>query len=151
MPRPPDLMNLVAWLFAVWLAAATVLVVLLFVPSHRVSFHWTTNVYLFATVLFSAAAFAAMGLDKYRAARGKRRVPEFLLHLFELLGGWPGSMLGQRSFRHKTRKITYQVVFWAIVGMQLVLLAWTSYLWWNPPTPPAVDAPAVSAGEPPAD
>jgi len=143
MPRPPDLLNLVAWLFGLWLATAAVLIVLVFFqPS--VAFHWTTDVYLAATVLFSLLAFGGMGLDKHRAGRGKRRVPELVLHTFELLGGWSGSMLGQRTFRHKTRKLTYQGVFWAIVSVHLALLAWTTYLWWNPPVPNSA-APAEAA------
>ena len=128
MPRPPDLLNLVAWLAALWLAAAAVLLVLIFFSS-AVDLHWTTVVYLGSTVLFSVFAFCAMGLDKSKAGRGKRRIAELTLHMFELLGGWPGSLLGQRTFHHKTRKITYQVVFWGIVCVHLVLIAWTIYMW----------------------
>ena len=147
MPRPPDVMNLVAWLFALWLAAATVLIVLAFAQPSAVAFHWTTDVYLGATVGFSLLAFAAVGLDKYRASRAKRRVPEHVLHAFEFLGGWPGSLLGQRTFRHKTRKLMYQGVFWGIVAMHVALLAWLTYLWW---TTPAVSTPAepAAAAEP---
>lgn len=143
MPRPPDLLNLVAWLFGLWLAAAAVMLVLAFTSSSP-RLHWTTLVYLTASVLFSLLAWAGMGWDKYKAGRGKRRVSEFALHLFELLGGWPGSLLGQRTFRHKTRKVSYQAVYWAIVCVHLALLAWTAYLWWNPPTNSAGSAPSAS-------
>ena len=53
--------------------------------------------------------------DKRRAEAGEWRVPEATLHGFELLGGWPGAFLAQRQFRHKTAKISYQVVFCLIV------------------------------------
>ena len=53
--------------------------------------------------------------DKRAAARGSWRVPESSLHLLEALGGWPGALLGQRWFRHKNRKLTYQLLFWLIV------------------------------------
>lgn len=128
MPRPPDLLNLVAWLAALWLAAASVLLVLAFSTS-SVELHWTSIAYLGSTVLFSVFAFCAMGLDKSKAGRGKRRIAELTLHMFELLGGWPGSLLGQRTFRHKTRKLTYQVVFSGIVCVHLALIAWTIYMW----------------------
>ena len=148
MPRPPDLLNLVAWLFGLWLAAASVLIVLVFFqPS--VAFHWTTDVYLAATVLFSLLAFGAMGWDKSRARRGKSRVPEVTLHTLEMLGGWAGSMLGQRAFRHKNRKLTYQGVFWAIVSVHLALMAWTTYLWWNPPASLPQASPEVPTQTPP--
>ncbi|MGC1273394.1 MAG: DUF1294 domain-containing protein [Planctomycetaceae bacterium] len=148
MPRPPDLINLVAWLAAIWLAAVVVLLALAFWhPS--VQMHWTNLVYLGATTLFSLIVFGAMGLDKYRAGTGGRRIPEAVLHTLELLGGWPGSLLAQRSFRHKNRKLAYQAVFWAIVAIHVVLLAWTAWLWWTmpasepPPVPDIVIEPAT--------
>ena len=33
----------------------------------------------------------------------------------ELLGGWPGALLAQQLLRHKTKKTSYQGVFWLIV------------------------------------
>lgn len=65
--------------------------------------------------LLSAIAFGLYGHDK-RQARGQgQRTPEKLLHLTELLGGWPGALVAQQIFRHKTRKLSYQLVFWLIV------------------------------------
>jgi uncharacterized membrane protein YsdA (DUF1294 family) len=64
----------------------------------------------------SAAAFVGQWIDKRKAAAGEWRTPEATLHLFELLGGWPGSFLAQHSFRHKTAKAGYQIVFWLIVA-----------------------------------
>jgi len=44
-----------------------------------------------------------------------------MLHLAELLGGWPGAFLAQRRLRHKCSKVSYQFAFWCIVGLfQLV-------------------------------
>ncbi|MFP5341147.1 MAG: DUF1294 domain-containing protein, partial [Gammaproteobacteria bacterium] len=34
---------------------------------------------------------------------------------FELAGGWPGALVAQQVFRHKTRKLSYQLTFWLIV------------------------------------
>lgn len=63
----------------------------------------------------SLGAFIAQWIDKRRAESKHWRVPENALHLLELLGGWPGAFLAQRLFRHKTAKLSYQVVFWLIV------------------------------------
>ena len=63
----------------------------------------------------SAAAFVGQWIDKRKADSGEWRTPENTLHLFELLGGWPGAFLAQRIFRHKTAKLSYQIVFWLIV------------------------------------
>lgn len=55
--------------------------------------------------------------DKRRATVQGQRTPEKLLHAAELLGGWPGALIAQQLFRHKTRKIAYQLVFWLIVAL----------------------------------
>lgn len=72
--------------------------------------------YLTTVALLSAAAFAATGWDKLRAKRDARRVPERTLHLLAAAGGWPGALLAQRLFRHKTRKTSFRIVFWLTVA-----------------------------------
>jgi uncharacterized membrane protein YsdA (DUF1294 family) len=74
----------------------------------------------------SALAFAAFGLDKWRAVCGRRRIPEATLHLLELAGGVPGSLLGQIVFRHKCSKGRYLAVFWLIAAAHVAI--WTA-LW----------------------
>lgn len=71
----------------------------------------------------SVASYGLYAYDKQRAQAGKWRIPESRLHLFSLLGGWPGAYVAQRRFRHKTAKTFFQVVFWIIVaGYQIVAL-----------------------------
>jgi uncharacterized membrane protein YsdA (DUF1294 family)/cold shock CspA family protein len=72
----------------------------------------------------SVIAFFAYGLDKAAARTNRWRTQESTLHLLELLGGWPGALIAQGSFRHKTRKLDYQVVFWLFVTINLCVLAW---------------------------
>ncbi len=73
----------------------------------------------------SLVTLAAYGLDKRRAVQRRRRIPERTLHLFELLGGWPGALAGQTLFRHKRRKFSYMAVFAAIVALHAA--AWTAW------------------------
>lgn len=80
----------------------------------------------------SAATFLYYGYDKLAAKRGWRRIPERTLHVLSLLGGAPGALLGQQTFRHKTIKSSFQVVFWLIVVAQLTLAAAVIY-WAQPP------------------
>ncbi len=49
-------------------------------------------------------AFALFGIDKARARRGDWRISEATLLAVAFLGAYPGAKLGQRHFRHKTRK-----------------------------------------------
>lgn len=62
--------------------------------------------------LFTYFAYRA---DKRRAELDEWRIPEVTLHFGELLGGWPGAFLAQRKYRHKTAKVSFQLIFWIIV------------------------------------
>ena len=42
------------------------------------------------------------GIDKGLAKADQARIPEAVLHMFTLLGGFPGQFLGRIVFRHKT-------------------------------------------------
>lgn len=64
----------------------------------------------------SLVTFVLYGKDKYRAMTGAWRISEATLHLTEALGGWPGAFVAQRTMRHKTVKVAYQVTFWLIVA-----------------------------------
>lgn len=64
--------------------------------------------------------------DKRQAQVQGQRIPEKVLHLTELLGGWPGALVAQQAWRHKTRKISYQLVFWMIVLVHQVV--WVDWL-----------------------
>ena len=69
----------------------------------------------------SAVGFAAITLDKRFAQQNMWRIPEATLHLIELAGGWPGSGAAQRLVRHKTKKMSYQVTFWVIAAVHLIV------------------------------
>ena len=77
-----------------------------------------------AALGLSVFAFCLHGWDKWRAGRHGRRVPETVLHLVELLGGWPGALVARHLFRHKTVKFGYRVVFWLCALTNAGLLAW---------------------------
>jgi uncharacterized membrane protein YsdA (DUF1294 family)/cold shock CspA family protein len=72
----------------------------------------------------SAAAFVAYALDKSAARNGRWRSRESTLHLIGLAGGWPGALAAQRLLRHKSRKPSFQVAFWATVVLNCCALAW---------------------------
>ena len=74
----------------------------------------------------SIITFLAYGTDKTSALQGARRTPENTLHLLELLGGWPGSLAAQACYRHKTKKPSYQAVYWGIVVCNLAALVFFS-------------------------
>lgn len=72
----------------------------------------------------SCIAFLLYRNDKNAAQAGGMRTRERTLHLIGLLGGWPGALIAQDRFRHKTRKASFQFVFWATVAINCALLGW---------------------------
>ena len=70
--------------------------------------------------LVSVVTFCLYWSDKRKAQSDSWRTPEKILHAMELAGGWPGALVAQQVFRHKTRKVSYQVVFWLIVLLHQV-------------------------------
>lgn len=80
--------------------------------------------FLAAYTLLSAATMIAYRADKRAAQAGRWRIPEGRLHLMGLLGGWPGALLAQQLFRHKTKKARFRIVFWATVVINVAVTAW---------------------------
>ncbi|HSH73134.1 MAG TPA: DUF1294 domain-containing protein [Methylophilaceae bacterium] len=72
----------------------------------------------------SVIAFLMYGLDKSSARSHGRRIPEQTLQVVSLLGGWPGALVAQKLFRHKTQKVAFQRVFWVTVVVNLGVLGW---------------------------
>jgi uncharacterized membrane protein YsdA (DUF1294 family) len=70
----------------------------------------------------SSVVFLMYGLDKWAAKRGAQRTPENTLQICALLGGWPGALLAQQAFRHKSSKRSFQVTFWFIVALNCCTL-----------------------------
>ncbi|SEE63868.1 MULTISPECIES: DUF1294 domain-containing protein [Pseudomonas] len=70
--------------------------------------------------IVSVLAFFLYWRDKRKARTDSWRTPENVLHAVELAGGWPGALLAQQVFRHKTRKVSFQLLFWMIVLLHQV-------------------------------
>ena len=83
--------------------------------------------YLMVVAVMSLVCFIAYGLDKRQAANGGRRVSERTLHLMAFLGGWPGALIGQRQFRHKTQKVPFRIVFWIVVVLHVGIVCAVVY------------------------
>lgn len=94
---------------AVVLASVAVLAVVGIIPT------------LVAAAVFglSLVAYFMYWLDKSAAKRSGQRIPENTLHLLGLVGGWPGALIAQQQFRHKTIKQPFQTIFWVTVVLNL--------------------------------
>ena len=70
-------------------------------------------------VTASLLAFCAYAFDKSAAMNRRWRISEKHLHSLSMLGGWPGALVAQRLFMHKSKKASFQVAFWLIVVVHL--------------------------------
>jgi len=114
MPNPHK-----SYLFlALILSAALGAALWYYTPMHALWIYLTTITLL--TFLF-------YGIDKHRAVRQKGRIPETVLHLRALAGGTIGAFAGQIVFRHKTKKLKFRLVFFAIIAVQIGFVLW--WLW----------------------
>ncbi len=77
-------------------------------------------------ILMSFIAFIVFAIDKRAAGRGDRRTPERVLHTLELLGGWPGALLAVYLLRHKSAKLRFRMIQWAIIAVHIA--AWIAAL-----------------------
>jgi uncharacterized membrane protein YsdA (DUF1294 family)/cold shock CspA family protein len=99
---------------------------LLFLGSISIAFflnHIPKNL-LFAYIGLSGVTFLAYWLDKSKAQRGAWRTQESTLHLFSLLGGWPGAAIAQQVLRHKSQKREFRTGFWVTVIVNCSALVW---------------------------
>jgi len=72
-------------------------------------------------VVVNVWTFAVFGLDKWRAVNGGWRIPERVLLLLALLGGWPGAKAAQIWFGHKTRKQPFGTILNLIAVAQVLV------------------------------
>ena len=72
--------------------------------------------------VMSMALFIIMGLDKYFAKAGARRVPEAKLFRLALIGGALGGWIGMYTFHHKTRHAKFVIAFPALAILQLAIV-----------------------------
>ncbi len=75
-------------------------------------------------IAINTATFLLYGYDKLIAGGEALRVPEWNLHALAILGGSPAGLSAQKFFHHKTIKGSFQLVYWAIVLVQVGLLMW---------------------------
>jgi uncharacterized membrane protein YsdA (DUF1294 family) len=76
----------------------------------------------------TVATFLTFGYDKRIAGSHRMRVPEMTLLLLTGVGGTLGAMAGMAVFHHKTSKSSFQLRFWMVVVLQIMVIA--SFVLW---------------------
>lgn len=62
-------------------------------------------------------SFIIYGIDKYLAIKRKYRISEYSLFILSVFGGSIGSIIGMKTFHHKTKK----TIFWLVNIIFLVI------------------------------
>lgn len=83
--------------------------------------------YLNILAVMGLATIVTFWVDKRRAVRGDRRIPERTLHALELLGGWAGAIAAMMLVRHKNRKASYWLVTALITAAHVGVAAWVVF------------------------
>jgi uncharacterized membrane protein YsdA (DUF1294 family)/cold shock CspA family protein len=85
---------------------------------------------LLALPLLNLVTFMAYWLDKHAARQRRWRTSEQKLHLFAVLGGWPGAWWGQQLLRHKSVKASFRQTYWFTVFLNVAATA--AWVLWRP-------------------
>lgn len=72
-------------------------------------------------VFINVLTFLFYGIDKWKARRGKWRIPEETLIWLAIVGGSIGALLGMYLFRHKTKHKKFTLGIPAILLIQVGL------------------------------
>lgn len=73
-------------------------------------------------IIINVIAFLAMYIDKRKAQKNKRRIPEKTLFTLVALGGGIGGILGMYLFRHKTKKTRFVIGFPSILIFEVFIV-----------------------------
>lgn len=87
------------------------------------SFLWQNPIFILWLYLaiINLVTFITMGVDKFKAARQKWRIPEKTLFFLVAIGGSIGGIAGIYTFRHKTLRKKFTIGFPAIMIVQIAL------------------------------
>lgn len=85
------------------------------------------NIVIYLLVI-NVIGFLAMGFDKWKAKKGRWRIPENTLFMFTILGGGIGTIAGIYVFRHKTKKLKFTVGMPVILVLEILLFIYLQFM-----------------------
>lgn len=78
---------------------------------------------IFYAIIINIITFFFFGFDKLRSqVQHASRVSEKTLWLLTLIGGSFGALAGMNFFRHKTKKLSFQVGIAIVIGVQIMAI-----------------------------
>ncbi|WP_431308942.1 DUF1294 domain-containing protein [Halalkalibacter lacteus] len=82
-----------------------------YAPNSVSDYSWEVSIIILIIyfIIINLLAFFIMRMDKTRAKRRERRVPERTLFMLAIFGGSLGIFAGMKSFRHKTKHKSFAI------------------------------------------
>ena len=106
---PPSMYGFCRWLSRRWIIGLAVPLLAAVFCAHVVP------ALAIAYLLNSLLTIMFYKTDKFLARYKYWRIEERDLHVWGLLFGWPGALLAQKQYHHKSSKVKFQVVCWLCV------------------------------------
>ena len=103
-----------------WMIASTIALLFLIFLGGSVFMDLLPFLVLPIYLLASAVSYLVYDKDKTAAQRHQWRIGEGTLLSLGLLCGWPGAFVAQQKLRHKSKKLSFQIVFWGTVVVNCV-------------------------------
>jgi uncharacterized membrane protein YsdA (DUF1294 family)/cold shock CspA family protein len=75
-------------------------------------------------IMASSLAFVFYKRDRAMAETHQRKLPENTLHLWSLIGGWPGAALAQKLAHPRSRRRSFQIVYWITIVLNGIAFFW---------------------------
>ena len=84
------------------------------------------TILLFYLLGVNLLTFIVYGVDKSKARKSRRRIPESVLLMLAVVGGSVGAWMGMRVWHHKTLHLKFK---YGIPFIFLLQIAFCIYLW----------------------
>lgn len=79
-------------------------------------------------LIINLLTFFFYGIDKWKAKRGRWRIPEDTLLGLAAIGGALGAFCGMRVWHHKTLKRKFSIGVPALLIIEVLILAWLLHI-----------------------
>lgn len=102
-----------------FIGTAIILVLIVFIIFSVLT---SLNLYLAYLAAINIITFIFYAYDKFTAAAKFGRIPNLVLHLLSVFGGFIGGILGMAIFRHKTNQNTFILILTFSALLHLILI-----------------------------
>lgn len=91
---------------------------------NKFSFTDPVDLILVYFIVINLITFFIFLIDKSQSQISGRRISEKTLLLFTLIGGSPAALWAMNTFRHKTKKYSFQIPLYLIILLQISVIVW---------------------------